>query len=175
MDWDFNASAISRPAFGIIGPSTHYIRFGLPLLASLSEDQLRPVLAHELAHLSRNYSGFGTRIGRASTRAQTIRFCHHPYVWGRLRNRMGDYVSTDLLPFSNHHQIVAVSMTRLLLRRKFSEVENSILYQRKPFEAARVREGAQAKKVPKMPSQREMQRQVEAVMKGINPRTGSKI
>jgi hypothetical protein len=30
VDWDFNASAISRPAFGIIGPSTHYIRFGLP-------------------------------------------------------------------------------------------------------------------------------------------------
>ena len=66
-------------------------------------------------------------------------------------------------------------MTRLLLRRKFSEVENSILCQRKPFEAERVKEGAQAKKVPKMPSQREMQRQVEAVMKGINPRTGSKI
>ena len=58
VDWDFNASAISRPAFGIIGPSTHYIRFGLPLLA----DQLRTVLAHELAHLSRNHSGFGTRI-----------------------------------------------------------------------------------------------------------------
>ena len=88
---------------------------------------------------------------------------------------MGDYVSTDLFPFSSHHQIVTVSMTRLLYRRKFSGVENSILYQRKPFEAARVREGAQAKKVPKMPSQGEMQRQVEAVMKGINPRTGPKI
>ena len=98
-----------------------------------------------------------------------------PTFWGQLRNRMGDYVSTDLFPFSNHHQIVAASMTRLLLRRKFSEVENSILYQRKPFEAARVKEGAQGKKVPKMPSQGEMQRQVEAVMKGINPRTGSKI
>jgi len=63
----------------------------------------------------------------------------------------------------------------LLLRRKFSQVENSIIYQRKPFEAARVQEGAQAKKVPKIPSRGEMQRQVEAVMKGINPRTGSKI
>jgi len=82
VDWDFNASAISRPAFGIVGPSTHYIRFGLPLLASLSEDQLRPVLAHELAHLSRNHPGFGTRIGRASTRGRTIRFCHHPCVLG---------------------------------------------------------------------------------------------
>ena len=98
-----------------------------------------------------------------------------PTFWGRLRNRMGDYVSTELFPFSRHHRIVAVSMTRVLLRKKFSAVENSVLYERKPFEAAKVREGAQAKKVPKMPSQREMQRQVEAVMKGVNPRTGSKI
>jgi hypothetical protein len=67
---------------------------------------------------------------------------------------MGDYVSTDLFPFSHHHQIVAALMTRLLLRRKFSEAENSILYQRKPFEAASVRRGAQAKNVSKMPSQR---------------------
>ncbi|MCG8600317.1 MAG: M48 family metalloprotease [Verrucomicrobiales bacterium] len=76
VDWDFNAAAISRPALGLFGPSKHYIRFGLPLLASLNENQLKGVLAHELAHLSRDHSGFGTRISRIAG------------VWGGLLTRL---------------------------------------------------------------------------------------
>lgn len=53
IDWDFNAYAASRPMFGLFGPSRFYVCLGLPLIGTLSEEQLTAVLAHELAHLSK--------------------------------------------------------------------------------------------------------------------------
>ena len=86
VDWDCNAYAFSRPAFGLMGPATHHIGLSLPLLASLSEDQLKAVLAHELAHFSRMHSGFTSWVSRMQTtwvllleRLQKNRITGFPY------------------------------------------------------------------------------------------------
>lgn len=64
VDWNYNAFAFSRPAFGIFGPATRYLGIGLPLLATLSQEQTRAVIAHEMAHFSRKHCRFSSRIGR---------------------------------------------------------------------------------------------------------------
>lgn len=64
VDWNYNAFAFSRPKFGIVGPATRYLGIGLPLLASLNQEQIRAVIAHEMAHFSRSHSRFSSRVGR---------------------------------------------------------------------------------------------------------------
>ncbi|MEH2204583.1 MAG: M48 family metallopeptidase [Nostoc sp.] len=55
---EFNASVIQVPRLGIFGWYDNYLILGLPLVASLSCDELKAVLIHELAHLSGNHSQF---------------------------------------------------------------------------------------------------------------------
>jgi tetratricopeptide (TPR) repeat protein len=49
---------------GIFGWQQNYLLLGLPLMQSLSVEQLKAVLAHELGHLSGNHSRFGAWIYR---------------------------------------------------------------------------------------------------------------
>jgi Zn-dependent protease with chaperone function len=51
---NFNASAVQQARFGIFWPR-NYLLIGFPLFATLSPDQMRAVIAHELAHLSRSH------------------------------------------------------------------------------------------------------------------------
>jgi len=55
---EFNASMFQRPRYGLFGRPINHLEIGLPLMKSLSPEQFRAVLAHELGHLSANHSRF---------------------------------------------------------------------------------------------------------------------
>ena len=52
LSWDCNAGVSAIPRLGLLGWPRHHLELGLPLLEVLSVDELRGVLAHELAHIS---------------------------------------------------------------------------------------------------------------------------
>lgn len=49
---ELNASVVQVPRLGILGWQRNYLSLGLPLLHALPPEELRAVVAHELAHLS---------------------------------------------------------------------------------------------------------------------------
>jgi Zn-dependent protease with chaperone function len=53
---EFNAGVSQVPRLGIIGWHRNYLALGLPLLKSLTVEQFKSVLAHELGHLSRGHA-----------------------------------------------------------------------------------------------------------------------
>lgn len=55
IDLDFNAKASVRPRLGIVGPARRSLVIGLPLLEALPQDELRALLAHEMAHHGRGH------------------------------------------------------------------------------------------------------------------------
>jgi Zn-dependent protease with chaperone function len=67
----FNASAVQLPRFGVFWPR-NYLLLGFPVFAVMSPDQMRAVIAHELAHLSRAH-------GRLALLVHRLRLS-----WGRL-------------------------------------------------------------------------------------------
>ena len=64
LNQEFNASVVQIPRLGILGWQENYLLLGLPLMHSLSLEQLKAVLAHELGHLSGNHSRFAAWIYR---------------------------------------------------------------------------------------------------------------
>jgi Zn-dependent protease with chaperone function len=64
IDRDFNAAVSQIPRLGMLGWQTNYLLVGLPLMQSLSPEQFRAVLAHEIGHLSGNHSQFSGWIYR---------------------------------------------------------------------------------------------------------------
>jgi len=69
---DFNAAVSQVPRLGILGWPKNHLILGLPLLAALTPEQFRAVLAHEFGHLARNHARFGNWIYRIRQ------------VWGQL-------------------------------------------------------------------------------------------
>lgn len=61
---DFNAGVVQTPRLGIFGWQKNTVLLGLELLLTLSPEQARAVLGHELGHLSRNHSRFNGWIYR---------------------------------------------------------------------------------------------------------------
>ncbi len=61
---DFNAAVVEQPRLGLLGWSRTYLLLGLPLLNTLSMDELRAVLGHEFAHLSAHHGRFSGWIYR---------------------------------------------------------------------------------------------------------------
>lgn len=61
---DFNAAVVQTPRLGIFGWQKNYLLLGLPLMQSLSLEQFKAVLAHELGHLSGNHARFAGWIYR---------------------------------------------------------------------------------------------------------------
>ena len=53
-----NAMVGQQPRLGVLGWSRNYLMIGLPLMDGLSRDEMRAVLAHEFAHLSRDHGRF---------------------------------------------------------------------------------------------------------------------
>ncbi|TAG95273.1 MAG: peptidase [Oscillatoriales cyanobacterium] len=64
LNREFNAAVVQIPRLGIFGWQENYLLLGLPLMQSLSVEQLKAVLAHELGHLSGNHSRFAAWIYR---------------------------------------------------------------------------------------------------------------
>ncbi len=50
-----NAAVIQVPRLGVLGWQRNYLLIGLPLLDGMAPDEMRAVLAHEFAHLSREH------------------------------------------------------------------------------------------------------------------------
>ncbi len=61
---DFNAGVMQVPRLGLLGWHRSYLFIGLPLMKSLTVEQFRSVLAHELGHLSRGHARAGNWIYR---------------------------------------------------------------------------------------------------------------
>lgn len=58
INYDFNAAICQVSHFGWCGWQRNYLLIGLPLLQSLTPEQFKATLAHELGHLSTNDSSF---------------------------------------------------------------------------------------------------------------------
>ncbi len=65
---DFNAAVVQTPRLGILGWYENYLIIGLPLMQSLSVQQLTSVLAHEFGHLSKNHAKTANWIYRQRIR-----------------------------------------------------------------------------------------------------------
>jgi len=61
---DFNAAVAQVPRLGLLGFPANHLVVGLPLMASLTREEFRAVLAHEFGHLSRHHARFGNWIYR---------------------------------------------------------------------------------------------------------------
>ena len=65
LDDDFNASAAeSLGLLGLVG-TRRVLTLGVPLLATLSRDEVRAIIAHEFGHFSRRHGRFGHWLYRA--------------------------------------------------------------------------------------------------------------
>jgi Zn-dependent protease with chaperone function len=56
---DFNAAVVQVPRLGLLGWDRNYLLIGLPLLKSLTVEQLKAVLAHEFGHLAKGHGRVG--------------------------------------------------------------------------------------------------------------------
>lgn len=61
---EMNAAVIQTPKLGVLGWQKNTLFIGLELMLSLTPDQVRGVVAHELGHLSGNHSKFGGWVYR---------------------------------------------------------------------------------------------------------------
>lgn len=61
---EHNAGVLQIPRLGFLGWQRNYLLLGLPLLQSLTVEQFRSTIAHELAHLSGNHSRFSGWVYR---------------------------------------------------------------------------------------------------------------
>ncbi|MCL2917849.1 M48 family metallopeptidase [Shewanella litorisediminis] len=62
---EFNAAMAQTPRWFVGGPTENTLIIGLELLMSLSKEELKAVLAHELGHLSGDHAKFNGKIYRA--------------------------------------------------------------------------------------------------------------
>lgn len=106
LNADFNASVYSLPRFGFLGAHKHYLCLGLPLMQSLSPEQFRAVLAHEMGHLSGNHGKFGSWIYSVrTTSAQLLDVV-------RKQSALGNFVFRHFFewyyPFFNAYSFVLI-------------------------------------------------------------------
>jgi Zn-dependent protease with chaperone function len=64
LNYEHNAGVLQIPRLGFLGWQRNYLILGLPLLQSLSVEQFRSTIAHELGHLSGNHSRFSGWVYR---------------------------------------------------------------------------------------------------------------
>jgi len=64
VDGELNASVMQVPRLGMMGFYRTYLTIGLPLAASLTPDEFRSILAHELRHVSGKHGRLGVWIYR---------------------------------------------------------------------------------------------------------------
>ena len=67
LDSSLNAGVVQHPRLGVFGWQMNYLIIGYRLLLTLSPDEMRSVLAHELGHLSGNHNRFSNWIYRIRT------------------------------------------------------------------------------------------------------------
>lgn len=81
---DLNAAVLERPRFGVFGPRVRYLVVGLPLLHAMTEPEVRAILAHEFAHLSRQHNhGHLWLVRVAATLHTLVTALQASNHWGR--------------------------------------------------------------------------------------------
>lgn len=85
---EFNAAIVQLPRLGMLGWHENCLMLGLPLMQSLTLDQFRAVLSHELGHLSGNHGRLRGKIYRARA------------IWEQLLTRLTEQGSIGTLLFS---------------------------------------------------------------------------
>ncbi|MGV3626778.1 MAG: M48 family metallopeptidase [Betaproteobacteria bacterium] len=65
---DFNAAVVQIPRLGIFGWPRNFLLLGLPLMKSLTVEQFKAVLAHELGHLAKSHGRMSNWIYRQRLR-----------------------------------------------------------------------------------------------------------
>ena len=73
---NLNAGVVQVPRLGILGWPKNYLLIGLPLMKSLTVEQLKAVIAHELVHLAKGHARLSNWIYRQRLR------------WSRLLNAL---------------------------------------------------------------------------------------
>lgn len=80
---EMNAAIAQTPRLGIMGPYKNTLILGLELLLALDTEQVRSVLAHELAHLSGDHSKFSGWIYRLRQSWMQVNGAFHASnAWG---------------------------------------------------------------------------------------------
>ena len=64
LTWDFNAAVSQQPRFGWLGPTRDFVILGVPLMAAMTPEQFKAVLAHEFGHLRGGHARFKNWIYR---------------------------------------------------------------------------------------------------------------
>ncbi len=64
LNWDFNAAVQQRPRFGWLGWTRDFLVLGVPLMAALTPEQFKAVLAHEFGHLRGGHGRFSNWVYR---------------------------------------------------------------------------------------------------------------
>ncbi|HVT12684.1 MAG TPA: M48 family metallopeptidase [Fimbriimonadaceae bacterium] len=59
VDYRLNAAASQTPRWGMFGPSRNVLLLGLPLLTTMSPEEVRAIIAHEFGHFSGSHGKFG--------------------------------------------------------------------------------------------------------------------
>ncbi len=78
---DHNAAIYQSPRLGWLGWYRNYLILGVPLLQSLSLEQFRSTLAHELGHLSGNDSRFAGWIYQARHMCEQFTHENNLFIW----------------------------------------------------------------------------------------------
>lgn len=65
---EFNAGVVQSPRFGLFGFTRNYLLIGLPLLKTMTPEQLKAVLAHEFGHLAKGHGSMSNWIYRQRIR-----------------------------------------------------------------------------------------------------------
>jgi Zn-dependent protease with chaperone function len=113
VDGELNAGVSQVPTLGGLFRTRNYLVLGLPYLALLSAEELRAVIAHELAHLAGAHGRFGARVYRV--RATWERLLEgleeRESVWTGLARRFFEwyvpYFSAYSLPAARAHELEA--------------------------------------------------------------------
>jgi Zn-dependent protease with chaperone function len=85
ITYDYNAAIYQAPILSWLGWYRNYLILGLPLMQSLSPEQFRATLAHELGHLSGNDSQFAGWIYRVRHMWERLTADRHVLFYGFFR------------------------------------------------------------------------------------------
>ncbi|WP_342043770.1 M48 family metallopeptidase [Bacillus sp. OTU2372] len=123
---DMNAGIVQLPKFGFFGPNRNYLLLGVPLLLTLSSEQMKAVLGHEVAHLTtgdgkldawiyRLRQTWGTFMGTLEERQQFGTFLFrkffywyypifdaHAFVLSRMEEYRADRAAAEVASAKDH-------------------------------------------------------------------------
>ncbi|MEW5820073.1 MAG: M48 family metalloprotease [Cyanobacteriota bacterium] len=86
IDYSYNAYIAQIPRLGIFGFPQNYLVLGLPLMQSLTYEEFKSIVAHELGHLSEEH-------GKMSSKVYSIK-----QIWSNLLKRLEQESSVFLMP-----------------------------------------------------------------------------